>query len=233
MSLSPEAILVSLVTPALLVGNFTYLLQLTSVLMRNIAWLRVLAIVAGAIKIIYRLFFVFDPVSVFWESTFLVANLAQLFIIWWENRPPNFTADEQYFIDTIAPGMPHADARALLASGAWSDLPAGTELTTEGQRVKALVFIAQGTVRIERGGAVVATCGSGDFLGEMTYASGKPATATAIAAEPLRVLSFERSALEQAEKARPVLRVILHAGFNRNLIDKLLRSSAAPSANAS
>ena len=210
---------------ALLVGNLTYVVQLSSLLMRNIAWLRLLAIAAGVIKIIYRLFFVPDPVSVFWESTFLVVNLGQLALIWWENRPPTFTAEEQYFIDVVVPDLAAPDARILLNGGNWVDLPEGAEVTTEGKRLDALIFIAAGEVRIERGGVAIAACGPGDFLGEMTYASGNPATATSIAVGPLRCLRFERAALDKAQARRPVLRMALHASFNRNLIEKLLRSS--------
>jgi hypothetical protein len=219
--------------PTLLFGNFTYLLMGLSVLMRNIVWLRALAITGGVAKIAYRTYFVYDPVSVFWEALFVVINLVQLCIIWWENRPPNFTAEEQHFVDTVAQGLTPAAARALLQSGVWQDVEGGTRLTVAGERVNALLFISQGRVRIESAGAIVGTCASGDFLGEMTFANGNAATATAITSEPVRLLSFERQALERVQAARPVLRLALQASFNRNLIDKLVRANQAPVTRAS
>lgn len=229
MVLSPLALLGFLVSPAALLGNFSYLLQLSSVLMRNIAWLRALAILAGMSKIVYRLFFVSDPVSAVWEAVFTAVNLGQLALIWWENRPPRFNPEERRFIETVAPGLPPADARALLRSGAWTDVPAGTRVTTEGERVNALIFISEGKVRIDLGGLAVGACGAGDFLGEMTYANGNAATATATSVEALRYLKFERHILEQAQARRPVLRMALQASLNRNLIEKLQRSNGAKS----
>ena len=222
-----------LTSPAVMVGNFTYLLMGLSVLMRNIAWLRTLAIAGGIAKIVYRTWYVYDPTSVVWEAVFVVINVAQLILIWWENRPPNFTHEENHFVELVAPGLPSAIARDLLVSGQWLDIEAGTRLTVAGERVNALIFISQGKVRIESGGAIVAKCGPGDFLGEMTYESGKDATATASADGPLRVLSFERLRLEKVQKSRPVLRMALQASFNRNLIDKLVRANNAPIARAS
>ena len=222
-----------LTSPAILLGNFTYLLMGLSVLMRDIAWMRTLAIAGGIAKIVYRTWYVYDPTSIVWETVFVVINVGQLILIWWENRPPNFTHEENHFVELVAPGLPSAVARALLASGQWLDVPAGTRLTIAGERVNALIFISQGKVRIESGGATVATCGPGDFLGEMTYESGKDATATAIADGPVRVLSFERLRLEKVQKSRPVLRMALQASFNRNLIDKLVRANNAPMARAS
>ena len=116
-------------------------------------------------------------------------------------------------------------ARALVRAGTWTDIAPETVLTREGEPVAALVFISSGTVRIERGGRIVGTCMRGDFLGEMTYLSGKAATATAIAAEPVRILRFDRRRLEIVQRSRPVLRMALQASFNRNLIAKLQRSN--------
>lgn len=61
----------------------------------------------------------------------------------------------------------------------------------------------------------------------MTYTSRRAATATTVAEVPTRILSFPREALEQALQKRPILRYVLQASFNRNLIDKLLRSTSA------
>ena len=98
-------------------------------------------------------------------------------------------------------------------------------LLTEDMPVPELMFVSQGSARIEKGGQLVADCNRGDFIGEMSFISGAPATATAIAAEPLRYLGFERAALDKALRAEPVLRFALQASFNRNLIAKLDKSS--------
>jgi hypothetical protein len=217
----------SLTSPVLLAGHFTYVLMLLSLLMRRIAWLRALAIIAGLAKIIYRLFFVYDPVSVMWETIFVFVNLGQLLLIWWENRRPKLSAEAQQFIDTVAPELPNSAIRALLKRGEWAHVASGTRLIEEGQSVSGLTYIAKGRVAIQRGSRSVASCTTGDFLGEMTYHNRKAATATAVALEPLRVLRFARDPLERLIKRKPVIRYALQASFNRNLIDKLARSNDA------
>ncbi len=213
--------------PAHLFGHFTYALLILSFMMRKMVWLRALAISSGVAKIIYRLYFVFDPISVIWEAIFVLVNVGQLVLIWWEDRAPDYTEEERDFIEVVGPTLPAATARRLLKSGQWADVPAGHKLTVDGQRVEALTFISSGQVQIEKNGTRIGACGPGDFLGEMTYANGKAATATSVATEPTRVLRFERKALEAAQHARPMIRIALQASFNRNLIDKLLRSNEA------
>ncbi|MDX2235013.1 MAG: cyclic nucleotide-binding domain-containing protein [Hyphomonadaceae bacterium] len=216
--------------PVLLFGHFTYFLLIVSMLMRNIVWLRCLAVGSGVTKIVYRWFFVFDPVSVFWELVFVGVNLTQLAIMWWENRRRHMTEEETRFVDGFRPRLPHAAAAALLESGRWIDADAGARLTLEGEALNALIYVSEGDVRIESGGRTVGRCGPGDFIGEMTWQSGAPATGTAVADGPVRYLRFERAALEAVLRKRAVLGFALQASFNRNLIDKLMRANAMKNA---
>ncbi|RYG96668.1 MAG: hypothetical protein EON57_14775, partial [Alphaproteobacteria bacterium] len=112
---------INLTDPGHLFGHFTYALLILSVLMRKMVWLRTLAVASGVTKIIYRTVFVFDPISILWETLFVVVNLGQLVLIWWENRAPSYTSEEQHFIDVIGPNLPPATARRLLRSGKWMD----------------------------------------------------------------------------------------------------------------
>jgi hypothetical protein len=225
MSSLTADLLASLTDPTYLLGHITYALLILSMLMRDIAWLRAVAIIASIVKIFYRTFYVYDPVTVAWEVVFILVNLGQLALIWWENRPPRFTAEEQYFLAVTMPGAPSRLARKLLKRGKWHDAGAAEVLTTEDMPVMALMFVSEGRVRIEKAGRLVAECGRGDFVGEMSFISGAAATATAIAIEPTRYLAFERQALAKALRKEPMLRFAMQASFNRNLIDKLDKSS--------
>jgi CRP-like cAMP-binding protein len=94
------------------------------------------------------------------------------------------------------------------------------------------MFIADGVVQIERGGQIVAVCGPGDFLGEMSFLTGSPATATAVVVKPLRYLGFDQARLRQALDADSDLKQAMDASFNRNLVGKLAKSGQGIAAGA-
>lgn len=98
-------------------------------------------------------------------------------------------------------------------------------LTREGQVVTQLVYIADGIVKIEHGDRVVAICGPGDYIGELSFLSGKPASATATVVKPTRALVFDQANLTTAIAADAQLRRTLESALNRNLAGKLTRSN--------
>ncbi|MEI9900689.1 MAG: cyclic nucleotide-binding domain-containing protein [Hyphomicrobium sp.] len=215
----------SLSDPGALFGHFTYLLLIVSMLMRTIVWLRLFATAAGIAKIVYRTWFVFDPVSILWESLFVLVNIGELLLIWWQNRPPTLNSEERGLVDTVAPKLSASAVRALIRQARWRNAAAGEALTRQGVAVGGLIYIAAGEVDIEAGGRRIGGCGPGDYLGEMTWADGAPATATAIARGPVRYAWFDRAALGPALRKREVLRYALQASISRNLIDKLRRAT--------
>ena len=211
--------------PANLVGHIAYVFLIGSMMMRSMHWLRLFAIAAGAISAVYY-FTLSDYVSVFWESLFSLVNVIQLSLLAIENRRGKFSEEEQLFFESVLRNVERAHARALIKAGNWFDVKVGETLVIQGTWPKRLKFIVSGHAQISVDGNEIAFVGPGDFLGEMSYLTGKAATATATAITPVRFLSFERSKLESELDKHADLRHALEAGFNRNLVEKLVKSNS-------
>lgn len=208
-----------------IVRNITYALLLLSVLMRNISWLRTFAIASGTGRIIFE-----DPVTAFWETMLVTVNVAQLALIWWDNRKRNFSPATEQFLSTFEPKLGNAAAAALVKAGVWREAGPGAVLTTQGLPLNGLIYVSSGEVKIDVGGTQVGTCSTGDFLGEMTWQSGKPATGTATAATLVSYLVFDRKRLQRLLSKKPELKFALQTSFNHNLSQKLMRANAGAQA---
>jgi len=194
-------------------------------LMRRMAWLRALAVASGLAKIIYRGFFVIDPVSVLWETVFVLVNLGQLALIWYYQYQHRFSEDEQHFADSMPATVERRAIRKLLGFSRVVEFEPGQAITTQGQPVKDLVYIASGVAQVENAGRIVAVCGPGDYIGELSFLTGEPASATTMAVKPLRALAFDQGQLHQAITSDSAIRRAMESGLNRNLVGKLVRSN--------
>ncbi len=220
-----DELLRGLTNPVTLFGHFTYFLLIVSMLMRRMVWLRTLAVASGVAKIVYRAVFVLDPVSVLWETIFVLVNVIQLSIIWYYEYQHRFSADEDHFVSNMPAGIERSSIKRLLALADLNAVGVGETLTREGEPVKTLMYVADGIVKIEHEGRVVAICGPGDYVGELSFLSGNPASATAIVVKPTRILAFDQARLASAFAANPQLRRTLESALNRNLAGKLARSN--------
>jgi len=220
-----DAFLTRMLDPSHFLTHLPYALLVLSMLMNSMGWLRAIAIAAGVIRIINRAFFEVDPVVVFWEVIFVAVNVGQLLILWYYARRHRFAEHERHFAESMPRGVERRTIRRLLKLAHLRHAEPGERLTTEGAVVRDLVFIAEGIVQVERGGQIVAVCGEGDFLGEMSFVTGAPATATAVVVKPLRYLAFDQTRLRHAIEADSELKQALDASFNRNLIGKLTKTN--------
>jgi CRP-like cAMP-binding protein len=131
------------------------------------------------------------------------------------------------FRDRVVPTLSPGQVRRLLDAGRWREVMAGATLTRAGERVTELGFIARGQVDIIVDGRKVAECGAGTLVGEIGMSTGKPATATAVCATPVRYLSFEAPRLYRLLDAHVDLQDAVELAIERSLSDKLHRSNVA------
>jgi hypothetical protein len=217
--------LADLVSPHFAWAHWPYALLVLSMLMREMVWLRTIAIVAGVSRIVIRAAILYDPVTVAWETALVLINIGQLVLIWWDKGHRHSNEDEALLATTILPGQAGRAVRRLMGLAKWQSVEPGETLIAEGQRVTRLLFVTDGAARIEKGGVLVAICSRGDFVGEMGFVSGDVATATVIADRPMRLASFDAGTLKASLGGDEELRHALEASFNRNLIGKLSRSN--------
>lgn len=208
-----------------LVGHFAYMLLVLSMVMRRMFLLRIFVILSALVAIAYALFWLKDPIGVFWETLLVVVNAVQLSITWHQNRSARFSDEEKVFMQGHLPSLSLSDRRKLLNRGIWISGEIGAELTTEGQPVRHLVYLASGQALVISGGRAVAVCEPGAFIGEMTALRGEPASATVKINQPARYWAIEAEQLRELVKKNTEIGVALEGSFARNMRDKLVRSN--------
>lgn len=200
-----------------------YFLTAVAFLLRDILWLRLLAIVANLCVGAAALRAGMDPNSVvlLWASALVVINLGHSAWLLRERYLTGFTADEQQLYEAAFKELDPVSVRRLLRHGVWKSFDEKSCLARQGVPLDDLHLIATGQAAVLLGGRIAARLSLGKFIGEISFLSGEPASATIVATAPLTCLTWKKADLERTFKRRPELLEIFHAAVGRDLANKV------------
>lgn len=207
-------------------GHLSYLLLAISYWLTRMFWLRVIAVAGIALEIAYFALSGGDlRTGIAWNLIFILINLYQLYWLVRERLRARLPEAHAGVLRAAMKGLDDADIARLLGAGEVSSLQAGSVLATENEDLDRLFFICDGRVNVAIGGHLAGTMGSGSFVGEVAFMTGKPATATVTAEGPVKALIFNRARLTEFLRREEQLAGTLHRLLGRDLADKLKSSN--------
>jgi CRP/FNR family cyclic AMP-dependent transcriptional regulator len=112
-------------------------------------------------------------------------------------------------------GLSKKDLQEVSSLATRLNLSEGRELTHQGGRGYEFVVVLEGTVD----GKVVATCGAGDFFGEMALLEHRPRSATVIAKTDVAIDVIGRPEFSVLLEDHPEIEKQLRAAMERRLAE--------------
>lgn len=123
----------------------------------------------------------FNPYSTSIEVTWCIISVIGIARVFYVQNFVRFSPAEARALAILAPSLTKSKARKLLKIATRTSVPEGTLLAVEGEKVGNLTLLLDGHCSVVKRNVEVATLRAGAIIGEMTYATGAPATATVIA----------------------------------------------------
>lgn len=170
---------------------------LQSGLLRGNGYPYAVANLTGAALVLLSLISEFNLSSVITQVTWIIISvfgLVRMFVL--EGRA-RLNEEEQAFMADKFPTMSRSMGRHFLNAGDWYEAEPGTPLVSEGERLGALIYLANGQAEVTLRGRPIARCLSGSFIGEMTCFDGSPANATVTFEQPSRYFLIRTEALKR------------------------------------
>ena len=94
------------------------------------------------------------------------------------------TTDELLAQVPLFKDLPKKHLRRVRSLATRVDVAPGRVLTREGGAGHEFVVVLEGDVEVRQGDDVVATCGAGEYFGEISLVEHRPRTATVVATSP-------------------------------------------------
>lgn len=182
------------------------LLYLFAFMVRDILWLRILAVVAAACLIPY---FYFRPeplmTPIYWNLVFTALNLFWIVRLLLERRPVKLSDQEQRLCELVFRTMTPREMIKILRLATWKEAAEGECFVERDKSLDRLMVIYSGKACAEVDGRNVTELEPGQFIGSISFVTEERAPANVIALEPTRYVSWDKSKLRAFMNKNPDL----------------------------
>ncbi len=191
---------------------------------KDILWLRLLAIVGSLVVIPYYLLRT-EPLwaPTMWSCVFIGIHATRVWGIVKERRPVAFTADEQFLYEKTFSALSPQQFKRLLAIGEWQDLKRGYVLHSTGDPPDSLEAVVRGELEARRDGRLLGHTHPGDLAGLASVLGGSPELFDATVTQPARVMRWRFADLQQFAGADESLTSTLRKIAAAAIAEKLIR----------
>ena len=203
-----------------LTGHLAFGLIAFSFLFKDIFWLRVMSITASAFSIFYNYFIPAEPmiIAIGWNFIFITVNLYHIAIIVYEKRPVKMSPKDRELYETMFKSLSPVEYLKITKLAIWKKFKKNDKIITQNKPVRDLHLIYNGTVDVVVGIEPVAVLKDGRFVGEMSFLTEKPATATCVVKHDAELLVWRQREFKELLKRNPSLYYSIQSLLSAQLV---------------
>ncbi len=209
-----------------LLNHIGYAILALSFVMLDLFWLRCISVASCGVMIVSELSVGhYESAKTLWSLLFIAINGWRLYLMVIGERAVRFSEEERELYETIFRNFTKLEFMKLLRAGQWATASPGQTLTIQGQPVPAVMLISSGLAEVLIGGRKAARLGDGQLVGEMSFITGQPASATVTALEPTRYLAWPKESLRKLLHRNPAMRFAMSHVMGTEVTQKLIRTA--------
>ena len=212
---------------ATLAGHLAFGLIAFSFLVKDILYLRILSILASLFSVLYNFYIPVEPMwlAINWNIIFVLVNIYHISVIIYEKRPVKMSSKEKELHETMFRGLTPVEFLKITKIAQWKKYKTPLPIITQGKPVKDLILIYNGTVDVLVNDKKVAELKDGQFVGEMSFLTEKPATATCKVEHNAECLVWPQKDFKDLLKRNPSLYFTIQSLLSEQVSNNLVSSS--------
>ena len=212
---------------AVLAGHLAFGLIAFSFLVKDILYLRLVSILASSFSVFYNWVIPAEPMwlAINWNIIFIAVNLYHIAVIIYEKRPVHMSPKHKELYETMFKGMTPVEFLKITKIADWTHFKSGEFVTQQHHTVPTLNLIYNGTVDVTVDSKKVAELKDGQFVGEMSFLTEKPATATCRVTHNTECLVWPQRDFKDLLKRNPSLYFTIQSLLSEQVSNNLVSSS--------
>jgi|TARA_Y100000817_G_scaffold262198_1_gene216868 hypothetical protein len=205
---------------AVIAGHLAFGLIAFSFLVKDILWLRIVSILASLFSVFYNWVIPVEPmwIPIGWNFVFVALNVYHIAVIIYEKRPIKMAPKDKELYETLFKDLSPVEYLKISKVAEWKTYKSGEKIIRQGTPVTDLILIYNGTVDVAVDGKGVAQLKDGQFVGEMSFLTEKPATATCIVKHKTECLVWKQPEFKELLKRNPSLYYTIQSLLSNQLV---------------
>ena len=212
---------------AAIAGHLAFGLIAFSFIVKDILYLRLVSILASLFSVFYNWVIPVEPmwIPIGWNFVFVLLNLYHIAVLMYEKRPVKMNDKNAELYETLFKDMTPVEYLKVSKIAEWKTFKPGEIIIQQGMPVKDLHLIYNGTVDVVVKDKTVAQLKDGQFVGEMSFLTEKPATATCVVKHDTECLVWKQEQFKDLLKRNPSLYFTIQSLLSAQVSDALVSSS--------
>ena len=192
---------------ATIAGHLAFGLIAFSFLVKDILYLRLVSVLASLFSVFYNYTIPIEPMwlAINWNIVFILVNIYHIAVLIYEKRPVQMSPKYKELYETMFKDMTPVEFLKITKIADWIHFKRGEVITQQKHTVDTLNLIYNGTVDVAVDGVKVAELKDGQFVGEMSFLTEKPATATCVVKHDTELLVWKQEQFKELLKRNPSL----------------------------
>ena len=192
---------------ATIAGHLAFGLIAFSFLVKDILYLRLVSVLASLFSVFYNYTIPIEPMwlAINWNIVFIVVNIYHIAVLIYEKRPVQMSPKYKELYETMFKDMTPVEFLKITKIADWIHFKEGEVITQQKHTVDTLNLIYNGTVNVTVDGSKVAQLKDGQFVGEMSFLTEKPSTATCVVKHDTELLVWPQKEFKDLLKRNPSL----------------------------
>jgi signal-transduction protein with cAMP-binding, CBS, and nucleotidyltransferase domain len=153
-----------------------------------------------------------------WNFVFVALNLYHIAVIVYEKRPVQMSPKHKELYETMFKDLTPVEFLKITKLADWEHFKSGEVIIQERHAVETLNLIYNGTVDVAVDGKKVAQLKDGQFVGEMSFLTEKPATATCVVKHDAELLVWRQREFKELLKRNPSLYYSIQSLLSTQLV---------------
>ena len=212
---------------ATIVGHLAFGLIAFSYLVKDIMYLRILSIVASLFGMFFNYTVPAEPLwlPIGWNAIFVMVNIYHISVLLYEKRPVQMDDKNTELYNTLFKELTPVEYLKISKAACWKNYEPNDVLIRQQHLVPDLILIYNGTIDVKVDDEKVAELRDGQFVGEMSFLTGKSATATCIVKHPTKCLVWKQQEFKDLLKRNPSLYFTIQSLLSAQVSSNLVSSS--------